>query len=108
MNLAMPIPNVTSLIVDCWTKAEGQAREGLEKRFHDKDEEFITGLFHGEFRAALDAATKAGAVKQAFCKDVKLYIPELRYSDDLERLASGISATVTLHPREKEESTGGD
>ncbi len=108
MNRAMPIPNVTALIVKCWTSAEEQAREGLKKRFHDKNEEFITELFHGEFRGALDAATKAGSVKQAFCKDVKLHIPELGYSGDLERLASGISATVTLHPREVEERTGGD
>lgn len=104
----MPIPNVTALLVDCWTKAEEQAREGLEKRFHDQDEEFITKLFHGEFRGVLAAATKAGSVKRAFCNDVKSHIPEIRYTGDLERLASGIAATVSLHPREIEKRTGGD
>jgi hypothetical protein len=108
MNRAMPIPNVTALVVRCWASAEAQAREELEERFHDKNEEFITGLFHGEFRAALDTASKAGLVEQAFCKDLSLHLPELRYSNDLKRLASGISATVTLHPREEEKRTGGD
>ena len=40
--------------------------------------------------------------------DLKSHFPELRYSGDLERLATGISATAMLHPREVEGKTCGD
>jgi hypothetical protein len=108
MTLAMPIPNVTALVVKCWSSAETQARELLAHRYFDKDEEFITQLFHSEFRVTIEEAAGAGAVKQAFLTDLKSHFPRLRRSGDLERLASGVSATATLHPREVEGKTGGD
>jgi hypothetical protein len=66
MARAMPIPNITALVAECWNSAETQARELLAHRYFDKDEEFITHLFHGEFRVAVEGAAGAGAVKQAF------------------------------------------
>jgi hypothetical protein len=108
MNRIIAIPNVTALLVECWAKAEKQTREGLRKRFHDKDEEFVTELFHGEFRAVVDTASRAGSVKQAFCRDLEAVLPNPQNSSDVKRLASGISATVTLHSRKVEGRTGGD
>jgi hypothetical protein len=108
MARAMPIPNVTALVAKCWSSAETQARELLAQRYFDKDEEFITQLFHGEFRVTIEGAAGAGAVKQAFLTDLKSHFPQLRHSGDLERLAVGVSATATLHPREVEGETGGD
>src|SRR2546425_5062755 len=104
----MPIPNVTALLAKCWSSAEIQARELLAQRYFDKDEEFITQLFHGEFRATIEEAAGVGAVKRAFLTDLKSHFPKLQHSGDLERLATGISATVTLHPHEVERKTGGD
>ena len=105
---AMPIPNVSALVAKCWSGAETQARELLAQRYFDKNEDFITELFHGEFRATTERAAGAGAVKQAFLTDLKSHFPQLRDSGDLERLATGVSATATLHPREVEGKTGGD
>jgi len=103
----MPIPNVTALVATCWSNAETQARALLAQRYFDKDEEFITQLFHGEFRVTIEGAAGSGAVKQAFLTDLKSHFPQL-HSGDLERLATGVSATATLHPREVEGNTGGD
>ena len=108
MTIVMPIPNITALIARCWMKAEKLVREGIEQRFHDADEDFITNLFHGEFRGVLEADAKNEAVERAFLEDLRLHIPESHLSSKLAQLARGISATVVLHPRQVEKMTGGD
>lgn len=89
-------------------KAENDARELLAKRYLDKDEKFITELFHGEFRASVKEANATGGVSDAFVRDVRSAFPHLAHSSDLYGFASGISASTTLHPGETESRTGGD
>lgn len=106
MNRVLPIPNLTSLIAATWCSAEAQTREELATSFWDRDEEFITGLFHGRFHDHCAAQTRE--VEQAFLKDLRLHFRNPFWSSQLRRLASGIGATVTLHSREIEKHTGGD
>ena len=104
----MPIPNVTTLIARYWLSAEKLVQKGIEQRFNDVDEEFITTLFHGEFRKVIEDDSKNRAVEKAFVKDLRRHIPESHLSSKLMELARGISATVVLHPHQVEKMTGGD
>ena len=104
----MPIPTVTELVAQCWDEAETKARDILEAKHPDKDEEFITEHFHGEFRGVHEVFSKNGAVRQAFLRDLKSFFWDAEFSDELDSLAHGISATVTLHSRKMEKKTGGD
>ena len=105
----MPIPGTTSLITSYWTKGTGNmVRESFRQKHHDADEEFITKLFHGEFREVLEAGAKDKTVKRAFLEDLRRHIPESHLASQLVQLARGISATVALHPRQIEKMTGGD
>jgi hypothetical protein len=97
----MRIPAVTSLIGECWDEAEKSVRALLKMRYRDRDEEFITGLLHGEFRVAVEETNKTSRVYEAFKCDIGNAFPDLQYSQ-MENIASGIGATTTLHPRELE------
>jgi len=108
MTNVMPIPRTTSLITSYWTKAEISVRESIRQKHHDADEEFITKLFHGEFREVLEAGAKDKTVERAFLEDLRRHIPESHLASQLVQLARGISATVALHPRQIEKMTGGD
>lgn len=104
----MKIPAITSLICECWEEAEESVRKLLATRYLDEDEEFITKLFHGEFRVVVNEASETGRVREAFRKDVTAAFPQLRHSREMDRVGAGIRATTTLHPREVEAKTGGD
>jgi hypothetical protein len=108
MNVPMDIPEVTTLVAHCWMNAENEVRHLLAQRYLDKNEEFITELFHGEFRRTVDEASSTGAVQDAFLHDLESAFPDLQHSVDLNSLANGISATTTLHSRETERKSGGD
>ncbi len=108
MKALMPIPKVTTLVARCWMNAENDVRDLLAKRYIDSNEEFITKLFHGEFRRAVDEASSTVAVQDAFLHDLESAFPDLQHSGDLNRLANGISATTTLHSLETEKKSGGD
>ena len=108
MKALMPIPKVTTLVASCWMNAEKNVRDLLAKQYLDKGEEFITELFHGKFRQAVVEASSTRAVQDAFLHDLESAFPALQHFGDLKRLANGISATTTLHPRETEKKSGGD
>ena len=65
-------------------------------------------VFHGELRAVVEKASNEGIVRKSFLKDLEGAFPNLKYSQDLSRIAEGIRATTVLHPRELEKKTGGD
>ena len=83
-------------------RAEKSLRTLLRTRYFDQDEEFITQLFHGELRAVVEKASNEGIVRKSFLKDLEGAFPNLKYSQDLSRIAEGIRATTVLHPRELE------
>lgn len=104
----MRIPAITSLICECWEEAEKSVRTLLTTHYLDKGEEFITELFHGQFRVAVDKASTTGKVYYAFRSDLGDAFPGLHYSQEMDRISNGIRATTILHPKKVEEKTGGD
>ena len=104
----MPIPALTSLVTRCWTDAEKNVRQLLAKRHHDKNEDFITEVFHDELRQSFQNTSSTFAVEHAFISDLERAFPHLQHSADLKQITNGISVTTTLHPREIEKKTGGD
>ena len=104
----MRIPKLTKLISECWDEAENSTRLLLSKRYHDKDEPFITDLFHGELEVAVKEASDKGLVRWAFWQDIQYAFPELGHSEQIELRISEIGATVTFHPGKIERLTGGD
>src|SRR4030042_3268765 len=104
----MRTPKLTKLISECWDEAENSTRLLLSKRYHDKDEPFITDLFHGELEVAVKEASDKGLVRWAFWQDIQYAFPELGHSEQIELRISEIGATVTFHPGKIERLTGGD
>lgn len=104
----MPIPKIADVVTNCWIRAEKKTRKLLADRHFDKDEEFITELFHGEFRCTVDKASEAGNIKEAFLQDLREQFPDIRDSFELEIIASGITANVSKHPKSIEGESGGD
>ena len=104
----MPIPNVAAVVAGCWASAEEATLELLADRHWDQDEEFITELFRGEFRRSVESLAETDVVAEAFLWDLKARFPLLSSRIELRRLATGVSATTTWHPREIERKTGGD
>ena len=103
----MRIPHVGKLIAGCWAAAEDGVREKVRALYPDRDEEFITGLLHGELALNFDKVSRAGTVAKAFLSDLELVFPTITL-DSLCRIAQGLIATVSFHPREIEGKTGGD
>ncbi|MDL1989136.1 MAG: hypothetical protein LWX08_16180, partial [Deltaproteobacteria bacterium] len=95
----MPIPKIADIVTNCWIRAEKKTRKLLADRHFDKDEEFITELFHGEFRCIVDKASKTGDIKEAFLHDLREQFSDIRDSFELEIIASGITANVSKHSK---------
>src|ERR1700756_2823675 len=57
----MPIRNTGKLITDCWLRAEQSLHETVRKKFHDRDEEIITELFHAELETEFAIVSEKGA-----------------------------------------------
>ncbi len=103
----MQIPALGRLLADCWIAAEEGVKEAVRERYRDRDEEFITGLLHGELGLNFDKASNEGSVAKAFLSDLKLMFPNIT-TESLSRIARGLIATVSFHPHEVERKTGGD
>jgi hypothetical protein len=104
----MRIPKLIKLISECWQEAEKSTCFLLTTRYHDKDEPFITDLFHGELGVVVKEASDKGRVRWAFLEDIRNAFPELGHSVEIELRISEIGATVTFHPGKIERLTGGD
>ena len=104
----MRIPAVGKLITHCWVRAEEALRENVRKKFPDRDEEMITDLFHAELENEFVRVSATGAVSQAFLNDLKQAFPDLGVEELRSKIARGLIATVSFHPRHIEENTGGD
>lgn len=103
----MRIPALGVLVTECWTRAEHALRESVRTKFPDRDEEIITTLFHAELDAEFESANRAGGVAKAFLSDLRKAFPTVT-DDSLFRIARGLIATVSFHPRHVETHTGGD
>ena len=103
----MRIPFLGRLIVDSWVTAEERLREKVNDVYRDRDEEIITDLFRGEFVLEFDKVSHDGSVARAFLSDLKLAFPTI-IADGLSRVARGLIATVSFHPRQTEQRSGND
>ena len=103
----MKTPTSTRLIAECWLKAEEVLRDAIRSEFADRDEEFITELFHGKLETECNRVSVSGAVAKAFLQDLRVSLPTAPDAE-LSTIARGLNATVHFHPREIERKTGGD
>lgn len=108
MSLPIPIPSVVKVISKCWIESEKQLRYSIKKKHQDSDEDFITRLFHDEFKESLNKDSETKKIETAFLIDLRDALPELAYSGELTNVSSGLIASSTLHPIEIEKKTGGD
>jgi hypothetical protein len=103
----MRIRKVAELIAQCWTSAEQALRDTVREKSPDRNEEFITDLFHSELEAECKRISATGAVERAFKNDLRLALPTIG-EIDAGRITRGLVATVHFHPKEIEGRTGGD
>jgi len=82
-------------------------RQEMKKYYPDKHEEFITEFFHGRFATALEYASNEQLIATAFLNDLGSAYPDVQASD-LQKIANGLVADVTLHEKTTEGKTGGD
>jgi hypothetical protein len=104
----LKIPRTLNVVSHCWETAEGSLRQHVQKYSPGAGEEFITETFHGELAKSLDEASQERQVAQAFLADLKNAFPDLAYRSELNSIATGLVADVTLHRRATESVTGGD
>ena len=103
----MKTPTAARLIAECWLKAEAALRDAIRREFADRDEEFVTELFHGKLETECSRASVNGDVAKAFLQDLRLSLPTVPDAE-LLKIARGLQAEVTFHSREVERKTGGD
>jgi hypothetical protein len=110
MNSILQIPSTLDLLCTCWNAAEISLRAEVANNCPDIDEEAITQMFHAKLSESLRLASREKRIESAFLKDLQDSFPTLHYSHGLElqRIAQGIIADVTLHKRSTERVTGGD
>lgn len=110
MNSILQIPNTLELLCACWNKAETILQHDIKNNCPDIDEEAITQNFYARFSESLRSASEAGKIEFAFLEDLQTSFASwcYGYEIDLQKIASGLIADVTLHRRETERVTGGD
>jgi hypothetical protein len=104
----MRLPKLIKLISECWKEAEESTCVLLATRYQDKNEPFITDLFHGELGVAVKEASDKGSLRRAFLEDMQNAFPELCHSAELDLRISKFGATVAFHSGEIETRTKGD
>lgn len=88
------------------TAAEEKVRRSVHDAFPAADEEQITTLFQEKLHETLTAASQEGEIAQAFASDLQS-AGVSRFNDDAFRMARGIIAEVSWHPRHVERKAGG-
>jgi hypothetical protein len=87
------------LIERCWNQAEAETAKVVAEKYHSPNEEEITFLFTGELRIAVEEASAAGKVENAFLTDL---CSVSGLEDAVARRASGLIARVNFHGRRHE------
>jgi hypothetical protein len=104
---SMRTPASAKLLAECWVRAEDALRDALRSEFADRDEEFITGLFHGKLETECKRASVNGGVQRAFLNDLRVSLAGVP-DTELSKIVRGLHAAVHFHPKEVERKTGGD
>lgn len=102
----MQTPALGKVIADRWMAAEKSVRE-TAMHYRDKGEEFITELLNGDLEQEFQKASNSRLVEQAFLRDLEDAFPSVT-GESLSKVALGLIATVSFHPRHIEAKTGGD
>lgn len=108
MHGVLSIPNMATLIAECWNEAERALQQQVLKYSPGLDEEGITITFHAKLAESLFAASDRKDIEKAFIRDFELSFWNEELDLDPEQIARGLRATVTLHKRATEKLTGGD
>ena len=104
----MKIPNLASLISDCWNRAELALREQIRQELPDINEETVTVLLSGKLRVEFERVSDKGAVADAFQRDLCLSFQDIDRATLSSKIARRLIATVHFHQKEVEKQTGGD
>jgi len=105
---SMRIPNLASLISDCWNRAELALRDQIKQELPDINEGTLTVLLSGKLRAEFKSISDKGAVADAFQRDLCLSFPGIDRATLGSKIARRLIATVHFHQKEVEKHTGGD
>lgn len=98
-----------NLLIDCWSTVEDKVRALIAERYWAHDEVFITRLFCGELKWALQRESEQNRFSQAFLSDLRAAFEFYKWLDeDLEHLSTGFVARVHYHEPATEKFTGGD
>jgi hypothetical protein len=113
MNYVLPgnilrIPTTLQVVALCWKQAEEVVQSKIENNIPEAHEEDITLLFYENFAEQLRKMSSKGIIAKAFLTDLTINFPDVRGADELQNVANGLVADVTLHRREAEAITGGD
>ena len=102
----LEIPETINILAQCWLTAEENLRKDINTSYPDADEEFITRMFHGKYSAILRVVSDLALIENAFLNDLRNAFQNL--DGELNQIANGLIAEVTLHKRGTERLTGGD
>lgn len=105
---SMRIPTLSSLISDCWNRAELALQDQIKQELPDINEETITVLLSGKLRSEFKRISEKGAVARAYLHDLCLAFPGIDRADLESKIARRLIATVHFHQKEIEKHTGGD
>ena len=107
--MSFSIPKTMTLLTRCWSDAEKNTSDHLQRQNPDSNEEFITSLFWGYLNESLHSAVENSELRTAFENDLLAAIPELRYnSHKLRRLSQHLFMDCQLMDKTAEKKTGGD
>lgn len=94
------LQNLGQVIAKCWAHAEEATAKAIREKYFDPPEEFITFLFAGELRVAVEGANKRRDFEQAFMADLWSQFPDL--ADNALDIGRGLIARVNFHNRQHE------
>ena len=104
----LKIPQTLKFLCKSWQLAEKNLQKYFDNYAPNKNEEFITEMFHAEFSRVLDKASKRGDVEKYFLEDLQSQADFAQFECSPDKIVDGLIAEVVLHKRTTEEITGGD
>lgn len=104
----LKISKTLAVISECWENAEKGLIYRIENFSPDLNENEITQNFHEIFAEKLTKKSKQKIIEQSFLSDLEEEFSGKVESHDLQSIANGIIAEVTLHSQQMEKESGGD
>lgn len=102
----LKIPNTLEVLKKSWLDAEKRLRDNIDEN-PDVNEEYITAEFTNIYCKELSTVSKNKKIENAFVQDLKKKF-SFEYYNEVQNIANGLIARLTLHERKTEGVTGGD